>query len=186
MADDIPLVTPYVMLFSDQSSLSQASKPHQRANEVAASDFKDNFTELFTCSTVKEFFRYYQHIFPVSQLQGNQGYHFMQQGIRPMYEDRHHKNCKLLKLSLNKGSGTKVWERLLFMVLRGAFAKDNLVSGIEYRKKPQTEDEFVSLWVMQCSDIQLQEIKDALKRELDFTSDELIGVDNSNKIRAQQ
>lgn len=156
---DIALRTEWTLYFS-----------HQEGDQLNVADFMDNVLPIVTTNSLRTLFEFYQYLKPPNLIGTNQGYHFFRKGIRPAYEDPAHANCARIKLMLNAGYASLVWEMLLTLIFRGLADEFPSITGIDFRRGRTTQNEFVAIWLRDRTDSETDRLIRALQTHLQVES----------------
>lgn len=127
----------------------QRALPNQRARGEKEL-YESNLHEIGTCSTVEDFWRYYNHIVPPTRMIVNSNYHFFKRGIKPMWEDAANANGGKWILQIKTGSAggreilDKYWENTLLALIGETLDVEDDICGVVISRRKGNDK--IALW----------------------------------------
>ncbi|KAK9711013.1 hypothetical protein K7432_008097 [Basidiobolus ranarum] len=85
------------------------------------SEYETNLKDLYTVSTVQEFWSVYNNLFTPDKLQNRNSLHFMKKGIKPIWEDPKNEYGGSYCFRVKKEDSTLVWRELLMLIIGEQF-----------------------------------------------------------------
>lgn len=140
-----------------------------RSTKSSHEAYLDNVKQVGTVSSVEEFWSYYSHMAPISDLPLPSDYHLFKDGIKPMWEDEVNKDGGKWIVRLRKGVVVRFWENLVFALIGEQFDVDDEICGAVVSSR--FHEDILSVWNRTSSKSEVtMKIKDTLKLVLQLPS----------------
>ncbi|ORX82961.1 eukaryotic translation initiation factor 4E family member 3 [Basidiobolus meristosporus CBS 931.73] len=133
-----------------------------------ASDYETNLQNLYTVSTVQEFWRVYNNLLTPDKLQNKNSLHFMKKGIKPIWEDPKNEYGGSYCFRVKKEDSNVIWRELLMLIIGEQFEDtlqgDDEVCGISVSSRWNAD--IIQVWNSNAMHMNEAEIVKTIKNSV--------------------
>lgn len=131
--------------------------------QTKADDYGKTIQKAFTIATIREFWKYYQHMVRPSRLKENDNIYMFKAGIHPSWEAPENKGGGCLKVKLKKQRSNRQWEDILLATISPDNKLIDNINGLRLKIKEKGDE--VEIWLPEIREEgRLGQIKDYLRR----------------------
>jgi hypothetical protein len=117
----------------------------QKLTQTKGEDYSQTLNEAFTITTIREFWRYYQHMQRPSRLRENDNIYLFRDGVHPSWEAPENKGGGCLKLKLKKARSNRQWEDILLAIINPDNRLVDDINGLRLKIKEKWDE--VEVWL---------------------------------------